>query len=166
VPFHGIRVALIFVTAIGLHGQAPPHAGWKFVPGGNSLLSNGYWDINRDASEPYVLQVSDGVLNASALSGYLGGNNVLAPRLETTGDFGVVATTGPGTIGFAIQLTGSPNTGAQYWQGLTFASFGFDDSGNFYFSYADGTQPSGTYKILKGVDGKAQNGNLTMELLR
>ncbi len=158
-------VVLIPVFVMALHAQAPPHSGWKFVPGGENLIANGYWDTNEEGTEPYVLQVTSGVLTATALNGYLGGNNVLAPRLETKGDFGVVATcqTAPGTDGFFIELTGSLNTGALYWQGMTQVQFGVT-SGNFYFMYSNGTQANSVFQLLGG-GGKPLTGTLTMELL-
>jgi hypothetical protein len=96
----------VFVTA--LCGQTPqPHAGWKLAPGGEDLIVSGYWES---------AEVSGGTLTAIASSGYLGSVNPLAPRLETKGDFGVVAAiqTAPGMNGL-VTLTGSLNTGAQYW---------------------------------------------------
>ena len=155
----------VFVTA--LCGQTPqPHAGWKLVPGGENLISNGYWDVGQAISGSATIQVSNGVLTASASSGYLGNNNVLAPRLYTKGDFGVVATieTAPGMNGM-ITLTGSLNTGAQSWQGMTEVEFGVDNSGNYVFAYWDGTQSSPVlFKTLKGF-GTPPTGTLTMELL-
>src|ERR1039458_5135062 len=106
----------VFVTV--LCGQTPqPHAGWKLVPGGENLIGNGYWDQWVSVSAPATVQVSNGVLTATASDGYLGDTNVLAPYLETKGDFGVVATiqTAPGLNG-NITLTGSLQTGTQYWQ--------------------------------------------------
>src|ERR1039457_7680555 len=97
----------VFVTV--LCGQTPqPHAGWKLVPGGENLIGNGYWDQSVSVSAPATVQVSNGVLTAAASDGYLGDTNVLAPYLETKGDFGVVATiqTAPGLNG-NITLTGS-----------------------------------------------------------
>jgi endo-1,4-beta-xylanase len=157
----------ISVFAITLCGQTPqPHAGWKLVSGGENLISPGYWDVGQAVSGSATIQVSNGVLTASASSGYLGNNNVLAPRLYTKGDFGVVATieTAPGMNGM-ITLTGSLNTGAQSWQGMTEVEFGVDNSGNYVFAYWDGTQSSPVlFKTLKGF-GTPPTGTLTMELL-
>jgi len=157
---------LISLTVIALRGQTPaPHAGWALVPGGENLLANGYWDTAGEGSAPVSVQVSSGVLTASALNGYLGSVNVLAPRLETKGDFGVVATvqTAAGTNGL-IELTGSLNTGALYWQGMTEGEFGVDNSGDYVFGYWDGTQANPVvYQVLKGF-GTPQTGTLTMEL--
>src|ERR1035441_11030278 len=72
----------VFVTV--LCGQTPqPHAGWKLVPGGENLIGNGYWDQWVSVSAPATVQVSNGVLTATASDGYLGDTNVLAPYLET-----------------------------------------------------------------------------------
>src|SRR5664279_5438728 len=108
-----LALVAMLVTALG--GQTPqPHAGWKLVPGGEDLITKGYWDVGQAVSGSATIQVSNGVLTASASSGYLGNSNVLAPRLYTKGDFGVVAViqTAPGTNGL-ITLTGSLNTGTQ-----------------------------------------------------
>ena len=169
---HRIRLTLFgllglaFATPSLAAAQAVPRAGWTLVPGGEDLITNGYWDINRRDQEPYSLSVSAGVLTVSAPIGYVGGNNVLAPRLHTNGDFGVIASFGPGNIVFSIQLTGSLNTGQLYWQGLTGISVGFDSSGNLSVSPFDGTTQGGTYKILKGGSGKPQTGPVTIELTR
>ena len=156
----------VFVTA--LCGQAPqPHAGWKLVPGGENLIATGYWDTFEEGSAPVVMQVSNGVLTGTAVNGYLGNPNPAAPRLYTKGDFGVVATiqTAPGMNG-AITLTGSMNTGTQFWQGLTQVEFGADSSGNYVFYYWDGTQATPVvYKVLKAF-GTPPTGTLTIELLR
>ena len=155
----------VFVTV--LCGQTPqPHAGWKLVPGGENLIGNGYWDQWVSVSAPATVQVSNGVLTATASDGYLGDTNVLAPYLETKGDFGVVATiqTAPGLNG-NITLTGSLQTGTQYWQGETLVEFGADRNGNYQFMYWDGTQSGpAQYNLLKGF-GTPPAGTLTMELL-
>ncbi len=155
----GSLLMTISMFAITLSGQTPqPHAGWKLVPGGEDLLVNGYWGSGA--------QVTNGVLTAKAPDGYLGSVNVLAPRLYTKGDFGVVATieTAPGMNGM-ITLTGSLNTGAQSWQGMTEVEFGVDNSGNYAFAYWDGTQAGPVlYQILKGF-AAPPTGTLTMELL-
>ncbi len=169
----GRLLIVIPMIVVGLAGQAPaPHSGWKLVPGGENLITNGYWDNIwqqglAGAGTPSVVQVSGGVLTASTTTGYLGRVNVLAPRLETTGDFGVVAIidTAPGTSGF-ISLTGSLNTGALSWQGMTEIEFGVDNSGNYVFSYWNGTQAEPVfYKILQGFGGTSPTGTLTMEML-
>lgn len=161
-------LVLMPVLAITLCGQTPqPHAGWKLVPGGEDLIANGYWDQWEAVSPPATVQVSNGVLTATASDGYLGNTNVLAPYLETKGDFGVVATiqTAPGLDG-NITLTGSLQTGTQYWQGMTEVEFGADNSGNYEFMYWDGTQSSpAQYNLLKGFS-TPPTGTLTMELLR
>ncbi len=164
-PNSSLMVILMFVTA--LCGQTPqPHAGWKLVPGGEDLITNGYWDQWPFVSAPATVQVSNGVFTATASSAYLGSTNLLAPYLETKGDFGVVATiqTGPGLNG-NITLSGSLQTGTQYWQGQTVVQFGADNNGNYQFMYWDGTQSSpAQYKLLKGF-GTPPTGTLTMELL-
>src|SRR5271156_4930418 len=118
---------LLILVALPLFSQTgpQPHAGWKLVPGGENLLANGYWDTAGEGSPPVIVQVSGGVLTASAPNGYLGSVNPLAPRLETKGDFGVMAAiqTAPGMSGL-IELTGSLNTGTMYWQGMTEVEFG------------------------------------------
>jgi endo-1,4-beta-xylanase len=154
-------------TTTELTGQTPqPHAGWKLVPGGENLIANAYWDTSGAVSETNAIEVSNGILTASTGNGYLGQTNVLAPRLYTKGDFGLVGTiqTAPGTSGL-ITLTGSLNTGAQSWQGMTEVEFGVENSGNYVFAYWDGTQSSPVvFKTLKGF-GTPPTGTLTMELL-
>jgi hypothetical protein len=49
----GTLLMTISVFAFTLCGQTPqPHAGWKLVPGGENLISNGYWDTFEEASAP------------------------------------------------------------------------------------------------------------------
>src|ERR1035441_8254761 len=164
-PNRLLMMVPVFVTV--LCGQTPqPHAGWKLVPGGENLIGNGYWDQWVSVSAPATVQVSNGVLTAAASDGYLGDTNVLAPYLETKGDFGVVATiqTAPGLNG-NITLTGSLQTGTQYWQGETLVEFGADRNGNYQFMYWDGTQSGpAQYNLLKGFSTPPA-GTLTMELL-
>ena len=91
----------------------------------------------------------------------------LASRLQTKGDFGVVATiqTAPGLNGL-ITLTGTLNTGAQYWQGMTEIEFGVDNDGNYVFAYWDGTQADPVlYQTLKNAPATAPTGTVTMEML-
>ena len=77
----GSLLMMISVFAITLCGQTPqPHAGWKLVPGGEDLISNGYWDVGQAIYGSATIQVSNGVLTASASSGYLGNNNVQIGR--------------------------------------------------------------------------------------
>ncbi len=160
-------LVLISAFAIGLCGQAPtPHAGWAFVPGGENLLVNGYWDDSYLGPSPVVIQLSNGVLTADAVNGYLGGANTLAPRLENATDFGVVATiqTAPGMNGL-VTITGTLANGAQYWQGATEVEFGADNNGNYVFAYWDGTQANpNVYQTLHSFN-TPPTGTLTMELL-
>jgi endo-1,4-beta-xylanase len=158
-------LVLMPVLAITLCGQTPqPHAGWKLVPGGEDLITNGYWDTAKQGGAPASVQVSNGVLTASTSSAYLGYPNVLAPRLETRGDFGVVATIqiATGTNGL-ITLMGSLPTGTLYWQGWTEVIFGVDNSNSYVFGYWDGAHSSPVYQVLKG--SAAPTGTMTMELL-
>ena len=165
-----VRINTLFVLipifAGALCGQTPqPHAGWKLVPGGENLLVDGYWDTAKDGAAPASVQVSNGVLTASASSAYLGYPNVLGPRLETKGDFGVVATirTAPGTSGL-ITLMGSLPTGTLYWQGWTQVEFGIDSSGSFVFGYWDGAHSSPAFQVLKGSVAPL-TGTSSLELL-
>jgi uncharacterized protein (TIGR03437 family) len=145
----------------------PPHPGWKLAPGGEDLIVNGYWDTQAEATAPITIQVSGGVLTANTPTGYLGAPNVLASRLQTKGDFGVVATiqTAPGMNGL-ITLTGSLNTGAMSWQGLKEIEFGVDNNGNYVFAYWDGSQANPVlYQTLKNAPSPAPTGTMTMEML-
>src|ERR1017187_7613596 len=111
----------VFVTV--LCGQTPqPHAGWKLVPGGENLIVNGYWDSSQEG-----VQFTNGVVTAGNSDNYTGSTNLLAPRLYTKGDFGVVGTirTAPGMSGL-ISLTGSLPTSTAWWQGVTTVEFGAD----------------------------------------
>ncbi len=147
--------------------QPQPHAGWKLASGGEDLIVNGYWDTQAEASAPITLQESGGVLTANTPSGYLGVPNVLASRLQTMGDFGIIGTveTAPGMNGL-ITLTGSLNTGAQSWQGLNEIEFGVDNNGNYVFAYWNGTQANPVfYQTLKTASTPAPTGTLTMEML-
>ena len=166
IPIRPLLLVPVLVTA--LCGQAPsPHDGWKLVPGGENLLVNGYWDTFTEGTAQVLVQVNNGVLTATALNDYLGNPNALAPRLETKGDFGVVATmqTAAGMDGL-ITLTGSMQTGAQSYEGLTEVQFGVDNSGSYVFGYWDGTHSSPAFQVLKGGSGTPAAGTLTMELLR
>jgi endo-1,4-beta-xylanase len=145
---------------------AQPHAGWKLVPGGDNLIAGGYWGQWVTASAPATVQVTNGVLTASIPTGYFGFTDMLAPRLFTHGDFGVVATiqTAPGINGL-ITLTGSLATGTQYWQGKAWVELGTDNNGNYVFFYWDGTASSpALYEQLKTF-ATPPTGTLTMELL-
>ncbi len=161
-------IIMVSMPVTALFAQAPqPHAGWKLVPGGEDLIASGFWDRpDNGAYAPATIQVSNGVLTANTPNGYLGSVNVLAPRLYTHGDFGVTATlrTAPGTSGL-ITLTGSQNTGALGWQGMTEVEFGVDNNGNYVFAYWDGTQPGPVlYNTLKSFS-TPPTGTMTMELL-
>ena len=147
--------------------QPQPHAGWKLATGGEDLIANGYWDTQAEASAPITIQVSGGVLTANTPAGYLGAPNVLASRLQTTGDFGVIGTiqTAPGMNGL-ITLTGSLNTGALGWQGMKKIEFGVDNNGNYVFAYWNGTQANPVlYQTLKNAPATAPTGTVTMEML-
>ena len=161
--------ALLLLVGTPLFSQASPepHVGWKLVPGGENLVVNAFWDSTVEVGAPATIQVSGGVLSANAGSGYLGNPNTLAPRLQTKGDFGVVATirTAPGLNGL-ITLTGTLATGAQYWQGMTKIQFGVDNAGNYVFAYWDGTQSGPVlYQILENAPATAPTGTLSMEML-
>jgi len=161
--------ALLLLLGLPLFSQSSPepHAGWKLATGGEDLILNGYWDTQAEDSAPITIQVSGGVLTANSPSGYLGVPNVLASRLQTMGDFGVVATiqTAPGMNGL-ITLTGSLNTGAMSWQGMTEIEFGVDNNGNYVFAYWDGSQPNPVlYQTLKNAPATAPSGTVTMEML-
>jgi len=157
---------MFFVFATVLCGQPQPHAGWKLVPGGDNLIAGGYWGQWITASAPATVQVANGVLTASIPTGYVGFADMLAPRLFTHGDFGVVATieTAPGINGL-ITLTGSLQTGTQSWQGHAWVELGTDNNGTYVFAYWDGTASSpALYKQLKAF-ATPPTGTLTMELL-
>ncbi len=158
---------MLFVFATALCGQTPqPHAGWKLVPGGENLIADGDWGQWPAANAPGSVQAINGVLTASIPTGYVGFADMLAPRLFTHGDFGVVATieTGPGINGF-FTLTGSLATGTQYWQGNTWVELGTDSNGSYVFAYWDGTSSSPAfYKQFKAF-ATPPTGTLTLELL-
>jgi hypothetical protein len=160
---------LLMLPASTLFCQSSPtpHAGWKLAAGGENLLVNGYWDNYLQASAPAYLQVSGGVLTTQAFgTNYVSSTNSLAPRLQTKGDFGVIATiqTAPGMNGL-ITLTGSLPTGSQYWQGMTEIQFGVDNNGNYVFDYWDGSQNGPvSYQTLKGF-ATPPTGTVTMEML-
>ena len=154
--------------AAALFAQAPqPHAGWELVPGGEDLISDGYWDTTEMVTAPATVQVSNGVLTASTGSNYSGSANPLAPRLYTTaGNFGIVATiqTSPGMSGL-ITLTGSLTTTAQGGQGVTTVQFGIDNNGSYAFGYWDGTSSSpNLFQFFKEFS-TPPTGTMTMELL-
>ena len=132
------------------------------------MISNSYWDNTAEGSAPVLVQVSASQVSATApAGGYLGTANLLAPYLETKGDFGVVAAiqTAPGIDGL-ITLTGSLDTGTQYWQGNKYAEFGVDNNGNYVFAYWDGTSSNpALYQTLKSFTTPPTS-TVTMELLR
>jgi endo-1,4-beta-xylanase len=144
--------------------QTPqPHAGWKLVPGGDNLIAAGYWGQWPAANAPASVQVINGVLTASIPTGYVGFADMLAPRLFTHGDFGVVATieTGSGINGF-ITLTGSLATGTQ---GNAWAEVGTDSNGSYVFAYWNGTSSSPTFYQQFKTFATPPTGPLTVELL-
>jgi len=158
----------LFLVTVPLFSQTSPtpHSGWKLAVGGENLLVNGYWDSYVLASAPASSQATGGVFTATASTGYLGGPNELCPRLETKGDFGIVATiqTAPGLNGL-ITLTGSLNTDSSYWDGRTEIEFGVDNNGNYVFAYWTNSSSSPVlYQTLKSVATPA-TGTVTMELL-
>jgi endo-1,4-beta-xylanase len=160
---------LIVLLGLPLFAQTSPqpHAGWKLAAGGENLIANGYWDTQAEASPPITIQVTGDVLTANTPTGYLGVPNVLASRLQTAGDFGIVGAiqTAPGMSGL-ITLTGSLNTGAQGWQGMKEIEFGVDNNGNYVFAYWDGTQANPVlYQTLKNASTPAPTGTVTMEML-
>ena len=160
-------ILLPCITALSIMAQYPQaHDGWKLVPGGENLISSGYWDSTDMGGPPTSVSVVNRALVANAIAGYFGSMNPMAPRLLTTGDFGAVATfqTSPGTNGL-VTLTGSLNTGAQYWQGMNEVEFGLDNNGNYVFAYWDGTSSSPAYyKVLKSFSSPP-TGTVTVELL-
>ncbi|HVO97022.1 MAG TPA: endo-1,4-beta-xylanase [Bryobacteraceae bacterium] len=162
-----VLVLLCCILAPSALAQYPqPHAGWKLVPGGENLISSGYWNSTDMGGPPQTVSVVSGVLTANATGGYFGAMNPLAPRLVTTGDWGAIATflTSPGTNGL-FTLFGSLNTGSQYWQGMTEIECGIDNSGNYVFAYWDGTSASpASYNVLKTFPS-ASTGTVTVELL-
>jgi len=130
-----LSLALAAIPSFGETGLQP-HTGWKLVPGAENLLTSGYWVWTDWGVSEMLSQTSAGVLNASAPNGYLGEVNLLAPYLNTKGDFGIIAQlqTGKDMSGL-VTLTGSMNTGAMSWQGMTEVEYGFDGSGNLVFAY-------------------------------
>ena len=162
-----VSLSLLAVPVFA-QSQPQPHAGWKLAPGGEDLIVNGYWDTQAEDTAPITIQVSGGVLAANTPTGYLGGPNVLASRVQTEGDFGAVWETSkmaPGMNGL-ITLTGSLNTGAQSWQGLKEIEFGVDNNGNYVFAYWDGSQANPVlYQTLKSASSPAPSGALTVEML-
>jgi len=164
--FRGCFLLALLTAPLFAQTSPAPHSGWKLATGGENLLVNGYWDTVEEETAPVMIQVSGGVLTASTQSPYLGTPNVLCARLQTTGDFGVVATvqTAAGMDGL-ITLTGTLNTGTQYWQGLTEIEFGVDNNGNYVFAYWNGSQSSPTlYQTLKSF-ASPPTGTVTMEML-
>ncbi len=144
----------------------PPHAGWKLATGGENLLANGYWDSYVIASAPALVQLGGGALSLTASTNYVGGQNLLCPRLETKGDFGVVGTiqAAPGVDG-VITLTGSLNTDSTFWDGRTEVEFGLDNNGNYVFAYWTNSSSSPVlYQTLKSF-ATPPTGTVTMELL-
>lgn len=82
---------------------------------------------------------------------------MLAPRIDTKGDFGVVGSiqSGPATDGL-ISLMGSMNTGTLYWQGWTRVELGVENAGSYVFGHRDGTKCSPVFQIHKQETGTTQ----------
>lgn len=163
-----LYLGLVALLSLPLFSQSSPtpHSGWKLAAGGEDLIDNAYWDTQAAGTWPNSIQVSGGVLTGTNPNGYLGPVNVFAPRLQTMGDFGVVATiqSAPGFSGL-VTLTGSLNTGTQSWQGMTEIEFGVDGSGDYVFAYWNGTQSGPVlYQTLKSGAAPA-SGTVTMEML-
>jgi endo-1,4-beta-xylanase len=158
--FLGLPMGLAFA-------QYPaPHAGWKLVPGGENLIASGYWNSTYMGGAPSIASVVNGTLTANAAGGYFGTGDPLAPRLATTGDWGVIASfnVGQGTVGL-VTVYGSLNTGTQYWQGMTEVEFGVDNNGNYVFAYWDGTSSSpALYNTLKSFSSPP-TGTVVAEML-
>ena len=163
---------LIVVLSIAVSGQTrpQPHAGWKLVPGGEDLISGYYWDqAFLGLMNPTEIQVNNGVLTATAVNGYEGGPNMVAPRLITKGDFGVIATiqTGAGVEGF-LTLTGqlTTPTSANANQGKHLLQIGTEPAGHWALGYwMGGAASSDFYQWLKMFNAPP-TGTVTVELLR
>ena len=167
---------LLLSLAVSAEAQYPsPHAGWMLVPGAENLIQSGYpgslfyVDSYNDTSAPPVgtVVVSGGVLTATSTPGnYFGGPLSLGPWLQTTGDFGVIATIqlGP-NMGGAISLTGSLATGSEYWQGNTivYAAVSPNGAGSLYFF--DGTSANVAQSTGTAAPVTAPT-TMTVELLR
>ncbi|MGB7761199.1 MAG: endo-1,4-beta-xylanase [Bryobacteraceae bacterium] len=165
-----ISISLL-AGALGAQQLPQPHVGWKLVPGGEDLIASGYWDQNFFAgATPAEFQIADGVVTATAVNGYECGPNMVAPRLVTTGDFGVLVTlqTAPGQVG-CINLTGQLTTSASagtQWQGRKMMQIGVEPGGAWSLGYWMGGQANADfYQWLKSFSAP-QTGTFTIELLR
>jgi uncharacterized protein (TIGR03437 family) len=157
--------------AVCAFGQRPqPHAGWKLVPGAEDLIAGHYWDqAFLGPLNPTEIQVSNGTLTATAVNSYEGGPNLVAPRLMTKGDFGVLATfqTGAGQEGW-LSLTGqlTTPTSSDANHGKHLIQIGVEPGGQWSIGYWMGGAPgSDFYQWLKSFSAPP-TGTLTVELLR
>jgi hypothetical protein len=148
-----LRLLPFLIAGCALAQYPAPHAGWKLVAGGENLISGGYWNsTGQGTPSPAVV---NGALTVGTTSGYIGNYDAMAPRLMTTGDWGVIATfnVGAGVDGLAT-VFGSLSTGSLYWQGQTEVEFGVDNNGNYVFAYWDGTSANPVlYDVLKTFSG-------------
>jgi endo-1,4-beta-xylanase len=119
----GVVCLLICIAVSNRWGTSPkPRNGWAFVPGAQDLIQAGEWDCVPDvALGSHALSIS------APSSGYRSPVNTSGPRIQTQGDFSVLATlSDPGSSGGFLTLVGALATGSSYWTGLKRLAVGLD----------------------------------------
>ena len=129
------------------------------MPGAQDLIQAGEWGCVPD-----VTLASHALSISAPSSGYRAPVNISGPRIQTQGDFSVLATlSDPARSGAFLTLVGALGTGSLYWIGLKQLAVG-RDHGAIRVEYWTGSSPKSTSRAFTLPAGAS--GAINLEVAR